>query len=206
MNPTEPVVFVVDDEAIVRETVSRMVREFGYAVETFPSGDAFLARPRTDRLACLVLDVNLVGSTGFDLIAELARDDEDLPTIFITGEGSIPMSVRAMKTGAVEFLTKPLDKAAFRVAIEHALARAAEQREVRAELRALEQRLARLTNREREVLTQVVAGRLNKQIAFDLGVVEQTIKVHRAHIMQKLGAKSVADLVRFTERIAALRT
>lgn len=205
MSAVGPVVFVVDDEAVVLDTVSRMVREFGLDVETFSSGAAFLQHTRPDRPACLVLDVMLQDSTGFDVVAELVRGKIDLPTIFMTGEGDIPMSVRAMKAGAVEFLTKPLDKPALRAAVMHALERATAQRERNTELRAVEERMARLTDREREVLTHVVAGRLNKQIATDLGVVEQTIKAHRAQIMRKLEVASVAELVRFTERLAALR-
>lgn len=202
---TDPIVYVVDDEAVVRETVIRMVREFGLAVEAFPSAQAFLQYQRPDRPACLVLDVMLPPVSGFDVVAELARSGVDLPTIFMTGAGTIPMSVRAMKTGAVEFLTKPLDKPALRAAIQQALSQAVAQRERRAELEALEARLSQLTPREREVLPLVAAGRLNKQIASELGVVEQTVKVHRARIMQKLGTTSVAELVRLTERVAALR-
>lgn len=204
-NATDPVVYVVDDEGVVRDTVIRMVREFGFAVEAFASAEAFLQYRRSDRPACLVLDVMLPPVSGFDVVAELARGGVQLPTVFMTGEGTIPMSVRAMKTGAVEFLTKPLDKPALRAAIQQALSLAVTQRERRAELEALEARLSKLTPREREVLPHVAAGRLNKQIASELGVVEQTIKVHRARIMQKLGVTSVAELVRFTERVAALR-
>ena len=205
MNSAAPVVFVVDDDDMVRDTVSRMVTGFGFAVETFASAESFLRHPLPDRPSCLVLDVMMPGSSGFDVVAALTRGNIEIPTIFMTGEGDIPMSVRAMKAGAVEFLTKPLDKSALREAVKHALDKSGALRARRDELRGLEERLSRLTQREREVLTHVVAGRLNKQIAADLGVVEQTIKLHRAQIMRKLGADSVADLVRLTERVAALR-
>jgi RNA polymerase sigma factor (sigma-70 family) len=204
-SPAQPVVFVVDDDSTMRDTVSRMVRQLGYAVETFDSADAFLAHPTPDRPACLVLDVMLGGATGFDVVAALAGRNTEVPTIFMTGSGTIPMSVRAMKSGAVEFLTKPFDSDALRGALEPALALSVEQRARHAELQALEALLATLTAREREVLDLVVLGRLNKQIASELGVVEQTVKVHRARVMEKLGAESVTDLVRLTERVAALR-
>lgn len=200
-----PIVFVVDDDATMRDTVSRMVQQLGFATETFASADEFLHYARPDRPACLVLDVMLGAASGFDVVAELAKGDDALPTIFMTGEGSIPMSVRAMKTGAVEFLTKPFNKDALSPAIEHALSRSVAQRERRAERDRMEALMATLTNREREVLGHVVAGRLNKEIASEMGVVEQTVKVHRARVMEKLNAQSVADLVRFTERVAALR-
>jgi FixJ family two-component response regulator len=202
---SEPLVFVVDDDPVMRDTVSRMVRQMGLEAETFASAEAFLTYARPDRPACLVLDVMLDGASGFDVVAELASGKVELPTIFMTGEGSIPMSVRAMKTGAVEFLTKPFGIDALWDAVQQALSRVAVQRERRAELNAMEARLATLTGREQEVLAHVVSGRLNKEIASALGVVEQTIKVHRARVMQKLGAQSVADLVRFTDRLAALR-
>ena len=207
MAPTSaaPVVYLVDDEAVVRDTVSRMIREFGVAVEVFESAEAFRQHQLADGPACLVLDVMLGRASGFDLLDELARVGVDLPTIFMTGEGTIPMSVQAMKAGAVEFLTKPIDRQALRAAITQALRRSADRRERRAELQGLEARLSRLTPREREVLALVVAGRLNKQIASALGVVEQTVKVHRARIMQKLSVGSVAELVRLTERLASLK-
>ncbi len=189
----------------MRDTVSRMVQQLGFAAQSFSSADAFLQFSRPDRPACLVLDVMLGGDSGFDVVAALDKGNVQVPTIFMTGSGSIPMSVRAMKTGAVEFLTKPFDKDALRDAIQSALTRSMEQRERRAELEALEALLATLTSREQEVLFHVTAGLLNKEIAMQLGVVEQTVKVHRARVMQKLAARSVADLVRFTDRVAALR-
>jgi FixJ family two-component response regulator len=203
--PDEPLVFVVDDDATMRDTVSRMVQQLGFATETFASADEFLRYSRPARPTCLVLDVMLGTASGFDVVAELAKGNDALPTIFMTGEGSIPMSVRAMKTGAVEFLTKPFNKDALLPAIQHALSRSVAQRARRAELEGMEAQLAALTSREREVLGHVVAGRMNKEIASEMGVVEQTVKVHRARVMQKLAAQSVADLVRFTERVAALR-
>jgi FixJ family two-component response regulator len=205
-SPPPPIVFIVDDDANMRDTVSRMVRQLGIDVEVFATADAFLAHQRPDRPQCLVLDVMLQGSTGFDVVAALAEAKIEIPTIFMTGSGTIPMSVRAMKSGAVEFLTKPFDSAALRGAIDSALELARAQRERRAELESLEALLGTLTPRELEVLTLVVAGRLNKQIAHELGVVEQTVKVHRARVMEKLGAASVTDLVRLTERVTALRS
>jgi RNA polymerase sigma factor (sigma-70 family) len=201
----ESVVFVVDDDPTMRHAVSRMVRHLGLAVETFDSAEAFLAYARPDRPSCLVLDVHLEGASGFDVVAALARDGVEVPTIFMTGAGTIPMSVRAMKSGAVEFLTKPFDTDALREALEPALARSVVQRERRAERDALEELLATLTLREREVLDHVVSGRMNKEVAAALGVVEQTVKVHRARVMQKLRAQSVADLVRLVERLTVLR-
>jgi FixJ family two-component response regulator len=202
---TTPIVYVVDDEPDVAGAIASVVRSFGYEVETFTSAADFLRHPRRDADSCLLLDVNMPGSDGFDVVADLAKNRVGLPTVFITGGGTIPMSVRAMKTGAIEFLTKPLDWNAVRTAIEQALARDAALRADRAELAELEAKLDRLTDREREVLAEVVAGKINKRTAADLGVVEQTIKVHRARILKKLEVTSVAELVRLTERIAVLR-
>ena len=192
-----PLVYVVDDEANVRQLVVRFLHHAGYDTEEFESAEAFLERSPSDRPACLLLDVNLAHGTGFDLLAELKRRGESLPTIFMTGAGDIPMSVRAMKEGAVEFLEKPLSFAALQPAIEQAVTRAQDAAAVRA-------KLARLTPRERSVLPLVARGLMNKQIAAELEIVEQTVKVHRGRIMEKLEAESVADLVRFVDHAAAL--
>jgi FixJ family two-component response regulator len=203
MDVQGPLVYVVDDDDRVRELVARIVRSFGYETETFSSAADFLTAVQSDRTSCLLLDVHLVGGTGFELFAELERRGLELPTVFMTGAGTIPMSVQAMKAGAVEFLTKPIDWGAMRTAVEQALARAqsiAARRATRVELTEL---LGRLTPREAAVFPYVVRGWLNKQIAAELAIVEQTVKVHRARIMQKLEVESVADLVRLAERFSA---
>lgn len=203
MEVSGPLVYVVDDDDRVRELVARIVRSYGYETETFSSAPDFLAAVQPHRTSCLLLDVHLVGGTGFELFAELEARGIQVPTIFMTGAGTIPMSVQAMKAGAVEFLTKPIDWPAMRIAVEQALARAqsiAARRATETELRAF---LGRLTPREFAVFPYVVRGWLNKQIAVKLSIVEQTVKVHRARIMQKLEVESVADLVRLAERFAA---
>ncbi|MDB4951327.1 MAG: DNA-binding response regulator [Gemmatimonadetes bacterium] len=202
MTPEEPVVYVVDDDASVREALSSLIRSEGLHVETFASAEGFRAHPRADAPACLVLDVQLPGSSGMDLPGELSASEAPIPIIFITGHGTIPMGVRAMKEGAVEFLTKPFGDAELIGAVRQALQRDRAARGERAELAEVRQRWERLTPRERQVLALVVAGRMNKQIASELGAAEQTIKVHRGRVMRKLEARSVPDLVRLVERIA----
>ena len=198
--PPSPTVFVVDDYAPVRSSISRLLRGAGFAVTAFASAKEFLAQYDAEAPGCLVLDLDMPAVNGFELQRILAKKGSVLPIIFLTGHGDIPKSVRAMKHGASDFLTKPVNDedllAAVRVAIEkdHAL------RREQAELSEIRARLATLTPREREVLEYVVAGKLNKQIAGDLGTVEQTVKAHRAHVMQKMRAQSVAELVRLTER------
>jgi FixJ family two-component response regulator len=198
--PPSPTVFVVDDYAPVRSSISRLLRGAGFAVAAFGSPREFLAQYDPRIPGCLVLDLDMPAVNGFELQRILAKKGSVLPIIFLTGHGDIPKSVRAMKHGASDFLTKPVNDedllAAVRVAIEkdHAL------RREQAELSEIRARLATLTPREREVLEYVVAGKLNKQIAGDLGTVEQTVKAHRAHVMQKMRAQSVAELVRLTER------
>ena len=201
--PAGTLVYVVDDDDRVRELVARVVRSFGYEVESYSSAAAFLEAVNTERSACLVLDVHLVGGTGFDLFAELEKRGAGLPTIFMTGAGTIPMSVQAIKAGAVEFLTKPIDWDAFKGALSQAVTRAESAAAIRAQKLELQHLLARLTPRELAVLPHVAQGKLNKQIAQELSIVEQTVKVHRARVMHKLGVESVADLVRLTERFAA---
>jgi FixJ family two-component response regulator len=198
-----PVVFVVDDDNSVREALRSLIRSVGMRCETFATAADFLAHPRTDEPACLVLDVELPGRSGLDLPTELRDVGAALPVIFITGHGTIPMSVRAMKAGALEFLTKPFGEQELLDAIQLALARDRETRARRAQQRALRERFGRLTARERDVFSLVVTGRMNKEIAAELGTVEQTIKQHRGRVMQKLGARSVADLVHLAERLSA---
>ena len=196
-----PVVFVVDDDASVRDSLRRLMRSVGFKVEIFSSARSFLDARRPDAPGCLVLDVRLPGLSGLDLQRELAATDAELPIVFITGHGDIPMSVRAMKAGAVEFLTKPFREHelldAIRAAMEGDRAMRAERRE-RAELR---RRYESLTPRERDVVIQIVGGLLNKQIARELGISEATVKEQRGHLMAKMQATSVAELVRFASRL-----
>jgi FixJ family two-component response regulator len=201
---TPSIVYVVDDDQAVRDALRSLIRSTGLAVETFANARDFLAHDGPDVPSCLVLDVMLPGLSGINLAEELSRAGRRLPIIFITGQGSIPMSVRAMKAGAVEFLTKPVSDEDLTRAIEEALARSTASRARLTELAQIESALARLTAREREVMEQVIAGHLNKVIAAELGTVEQTVKVHRGRVMKKLEVDSVADLVRLAERHAQL--
>jgi FixJ family two-component response regulator len=200
MPPSNPTVFIVDDYAPVRRSISRLLRAAGFAVAAFASPGEFLAQYDPHTIGCLVLDVAMPTVNGLELQRILAKAGSLLPIIFLTGHGNIPKSVQAMKHGASDFLTKPVNDedllAAVRVAIEKHRALRREQ----AELSEFRTRLDTLTPREREVLNYVVAGKLNKQIACDLGTVEQTIKVHRAHVMEKMKVHSLAELVRLTER------
>ncbi len=202
MPTDDPIVYVVDDDLAVRQALSSVIRSIGLRVETFASAQEFLRHTRPDAPSCLVLDVQLPDVSGLDLLSELDARAAPIPIIFITGHGTIPMSVRAMKAGAQEFLTKPFREEDLLAAIDHALERDRAARRERAELAEVRERLAALTPREREVLTLVVSGRMNKQIAAELGTAEQTIKQHRGRVMRKLGVDSVADLVRLVERAA----
>jgi FixJ family two-component response regulator len=202
MSTDAPVVYVVDDDPSVRAGMRALLRSLGMRVETFASAGEFVRHPRADAPSCLVLDVHLPESSGLDLPAELAASDASLPVVFVTGQGTIPMSVRAIREGALEFLTKPFREEELVAAVREALARDADARWERAELAEMRTRWERLTPREREVLAHVVAGRLNKNIARALGTAEHTIKVHRGRIVRKLEARSVPELVRFVARIA----
>jgi FixJ family two-component response regulator len=198
---TDAVVYVVDDDDSVCRALARLLRSVGLAAETFQSAGAFLEHPAPDRPACLILDIRLPGPSGLDLQEALSQAGRDLPIVFITGHGDVPSSVRAMKGGAIDFLQKPFNDQELLDCIQRALARSREQRIQRAERAEVQGRLVTLTLREREVLLQVVTGKLNKQIAGDLGIAEKTIKVHRGRVMQKMRANSVADLVRMVEKV-----
>ncbi len=188
-------VFVVDDDPSVRRSTERLVRSMGFAVRTFASAKEFLDNARIEGPACLVLDVRLPGLSGLDLQRELTQSGVQIPIIFVTGHGSIPMSVGAMKAGAVEFLTKPVRPRDVLAAIRAAIERDRTSHRLRLEAGALRERYERLTPREREVMAHVVAGLPNKQIAGELATTERTIKFHRAHIMEKMEAASLAELV-----------
>ncbi len=198
------IVFVVDDDPSVRRSTERLVRSAGFAVETFASAKEFLPRLPVDRPGCLVLDVNLPGQSGLDLQRELVQAGVTIPIVFITGRGSIPMSVRAMKDGAVEFLTKPTRSRELLAAIRSAIERDAASHRARREGEGLRVRYTKLTPRERDVMTLVVAGRLNKQIAAELSISEPTVKFHRAHVMEKMQVDSVAELVQIAGQLGLI--
>jgi len=198
---TEGIVFVVDDDDAVRRALERLIRSIGLEVETFASAQEFLRRDPPDRPACVVSDVRMPGLSGLDLQKELADADLSMPIIFMTGHGTVPMSVRAMKAGAVDFLQKPVDEQVLLDAIHHALERGSREQEESAQHAEIQKRVELLTAREREVFELVVSGMLNKQIAAELGASEKTIKVHRGRVMQKMKADSLADLVRMAERV-----
>jgi FixJ family two-component response regulator len=198
--PDAPTVFIVDDEAPVRKALSRLLRAAGFVVAAFASPGEFLAQHDLHKPGCLVLDLMMPGIDGIELQRALARKGSVLPIIFITGHGDIPKSVQAMKSGALDFLTKPVNDENLLASIRAAIKRDSVARREQAELFEIRARLALLTPREQEVLDHVVTGKLNKQIADDLGVVEKTIKVHRARVMEKMKIQSVAELVRLVER------
>ena len=196
----KPIVFVVDDDISVRESLELLIDVAGWQAETFASAEEFLAHPRVLTPNCLVLDVSLPDLNGLDL-QKLVADRIEMPIIFITGYGDVPITVRAMKAGAVEFLTKPLAEEALLGAIRHAIERSQTALDNEAEMQALRGRYASLTPREREVMALVVSGLLNKQVGFELGISEITVKGHRGRMMLKMKADSVADLVKMAVRL-----
>jgi FixJ family two-component response regulator len=201
----DAIVWVVDDDASVREALRSLIRSAGLRVETLASAQEFLARPRVEAPSCLVLDVRMPRVSGLDLQKRMAEISLQIPIVFITGHGDVPTSVRAMKAGAVEFLTKPFDDQDLLEAIQQAIKRDREARQHQAELGELRARYESLTPREREVMGRVVSGLLNKQVAAELGTSEITIKVHRAQVMHKMHAGSLADLVRMSEKLEIRR-
>ena len=200
MNSLTPTVFLVDDDASVLKALGRLLRSAGLSAVTFTSAQEFLDHHDQNASGCLVLDVAMPRMNGLELQLALAIQGSQLPVIFLTGNGNIPMSVRTIKQGAVDFLTKPVNDSDLIAAILDAIEKDKVARQARAKLNGLQQLLAKLTPREREVLSHVISGKLNKQIAADLGTVEKTIKVHRANLMAKLKVQSVAELVKLAER------
>ena len=197
----KPIVFVVDDDVSVRESLELLIKFAGWQPETFASAGEFLARPRTATPNCLVLDISLPDLNGLELQKLIASERTDMPIIFITGHGDVPMTVQAMKAGAVEFLTKPFDDEVLLSAIRHAIKRSAAALDEQAEISGLRSSYESLTPRERDVMRCVVAGMLNKQIGLKLGISEITVKAHRGKMMQKMKAESLADLVKTAVRL-----
>ena len=200
MTEPNPTIFVIDDDASLRKSLSRLLRSAGYTTEAFASAEEFLARDHYGGIGCLLLDVQMPGLSGMDLQKELNKADYHMPIIFITGHGDIPMSVEAMKDGALDFLTKPFHDKELLQVIEKAIEKDTYVRAEYDEILDIRRRIERLTLRENEILGYIITGMLNKQIAFDLGIAEKTVKVHRGRIMDKLCVASVAELVRLAEK------
>jgi len=199
--PEPETVFLVDDDPAVRKSLTRVLREEGWHVNSFESAEAFLTRPDPRSRGCIVLDVTMPGLDGLELQRRLAETGRLLPIVFLSGHGDIPMTVQAIKAGAADFLTKPVSAEALVGAVRQAVAQDASTRQASADAEACEARLATLTTREREVLAAVVKGRLNKQIASDLGIVEQTVKFHRARIMERMQTRTVAELMHVAAKV-----
>lgn len=201
LQESEAIIAIVDDDPSVRRGLERLIRSVGWKAETFASAQEFLARPRTEAPSCLVLDLQLPDLSGLDLQKRMAEAGLETPIVFLTGHGNIPSSVQAMKAGAIEFLTKPVDEQDLVNAIQEAIERDRRTRQQHADQRELRERYESLTAREQEVMRQVVSGLLNKQIAAELKITEDTVKFHRGHIMGKMRADSLADLVRMAENL-----
>ncbi len=201
MSDMAPIVFVVDDDVSVRESLEALMRHFGWRIETFKSAEEFLVRPRVFAPSCLILDVSLPDLNGLDLQKRIATERADMPIIFITGHGDVPMTVQAMKAGAAEFLTKPFSDEVLLHAIEHALGRSQAAVGQEVEMKMLRDLYASLSRREKEVMELVVAGLLNKQVGHELGISEITVKAHRGSMMRKMKAASLPDLVTIAARL-----
>ncbi len=201
MSHQTPIVFVVDDDVSVRESLEALISLEGWRPESFPSARDFLAHPRVRTPSCLILDISLPDLNGLDLQSQIAGERVDMPIIFITGYGDIPMTVKAMKAGAVEFLTKPFEEEALLGAIRSAIDRSEAALRGEAELQALRDRYLALSRREREVMARVVTGLLNKQVGGELGISEITVKAHRGRVMEKMHARSLAELVNMNARL-----
>ena len=204
--PTAPIVFVIDDDGSIRAAISSLIRSVGLRVEVFASVSEFLAHKRSSTTSCLILDVRLPGVSGLEFQSVLAKANAEIPIIFITGHGDIPMTVKAMKAGAVEFLTKPFRDQDLLDAIQVALERARVKEEKDRAVSDLKRNFSTLTPREQEVMAWVAGGLLNKQVAAEIGVTEITVKVHRGSVMRKMAAKSFADLVRMADLLGIRRT
>jgi FixJ family two-component response regulator len=200
MTEPKPTVFVIDDDSSVLKSLARLLRSLGFDAETFASAEPFLARKHYDGVGCIVLDVQMPGLNGMDLQDALNKADYSMPIIFITGHGNIPMSVQAMKRGAVDFLPKPFDDEELVQAVQKAIEKDRIAKAERAEVHGILRRIEQLTPREQDVLRCVITGMLNKQIGLKLGIAEKTVKVHRGRVMEKLGVDSVAELVRLAEK------
>ena len=200
MTQTEPAVFIVDDDESVRKSLARLITSVGLKVETFSSATDFLKREPYDGPACLVLDIRMPGLSGLDLQAELSKAVHPPSIIFISGHGNIPMSVQAIKAGAVDFIEKPFDEQVLLDTVHYAIQKDRRAKTEQAELKEIHERVESLTPREREVFSLVVTGMLNKQIAFEIGISERTVKAHRSKMMQKMKAESLADLIRMAEK------
>lgn len=200
MPQTISTVFVIDDDASVRKSLTRLLYSYGFEVESFASAELFLERGPYEGVGCIILDIRMPGMSGMVLQERLSQTGNIMPIIFVTGHGDIPTSVQAMKKGAVDFLTKPFDDKDLLQAIQGAIEKDIKAKADQAEIRHTMELVNHLTMREREILRYIIAGLLNKQIGFKLGIAEKTIKVHRSHIMEKLHVSSVADLVRLSEK------
>jgi FixJ family two-component response regulator len=198
---TQPTIFIVDDDISVRESLELLLGSEGWATEAFASAQEFLSRPRSLAASCLLLDVNLPDLSGLDLQERIASDDAGMPIIFLTGCGDIPMTVRAMKAGVAEFLTKPFDDEVLLDAISRAIERSQVEVEEEMSLRSLRERHATLSQREQQVMALVVSGLLNKQVGGELGISEITVKAHRGRVMRKMKARSLAELVKISAKL-----